>query len=73
MDNEQNTAKKGWEPPINFLPELDKIIRHNLREPERSIGSIKVAQWLGRNHIDVSKDAVYRWMKKRSKQLDANQ
>lgn len=70
--NKPNGGTKGWEPPSNFVPELDKILHHNKREPERQIGAIKTAQWLGRNQIEVSKDAVYRWMKKRSKILDAN-
>lgn len=61
------TPAKGWEPPPHFVPELDKIIAHNKRHPDRRIGSIKIAAWLGRNGIQVSKDAVYRWIKHRSK------
>jgi hypothetical protein len=60
-------TEKGWQPPPVFLPELEKILEHNRKHPERHIGSIKVAQWLGRNKVEVSKDAVYRWMKHRSK------
>lgn len=60
-------ASKGWEPPPHFVPELDKIITHNKKRPDKHIGSIKVAAWLGRNGIQVSKDAVYRWMKHRSR------
>lgn len=57
---------KGWQPPPVFVPHLDKIIEHNRVHPDRHIGSIKIAQWFKRNGLEVSKDAVYRWLKHRS-------
>jgi hypothetical protein len=59
-------GSKGWQPPPVFIPELDKFIEHNRKHPERHIGSIKIAAWLKRNGLVVSKDAVYRWLKHRS-------
>lgn len=57
----------GWNPPPHFVPHLDKLIRHNRKHPECRFGAIKITAWLGRNGLVVSKDAVYRWLKKRSK------
>ena len=65
----EQEAVVGWNPPQHFVPHLDRLIRHNREHPECRLGSIKIAAWLGRNGVVVSKDAVYRWLKKRSRVL----
>lgn len=66
QNDETSHGAKGWQPPPVFIPELDKFVAHNRKHPKRHIGSIKIAQWLKRNGLEVSKDAVYRWLKHRS-------
>lgn len=63
----QETQSAGWNPPPHFVPHLDKLIRHNREHPECRLGAIKITAWLGRNGLVIGKDAVYRWLKKRSK------
>lgn len=69
-DEDENTSKRetGWQPPPHFVPHLDKLIQHNREHPECRLGSIKIAAWLRRNGEVVGKDAVHRWLKKRSLQ-----
>lgn len=61
------SIERGWDPPPHVIQHLDKIIIHNREHPECRLGAIKVAAWLARNGFTVSKDAVYRWLKKRSR------
>lgn len=64
---EQEMGANGWNPPSHFVAHLDKFIKHNREHPECKLGAIKITAWLGRNGVATSKDAVYRWLKKRSK------
>lgn len=64
---EQEMGSSGWNPPPQFVPHLDKFIRHNREHPECHLGAIKITAWLGRNGVVAGKDAVYRWLKKRSR------
>jgi hypothetical protein len=57
----------GWDPPRHFLPHLDKLLQHNREHPESRLGAVKITAWLERNGVMASKDAVYRWLKKRSR------
>lgn len=66
---DENTPKQavGWNPPPHFVPHLDKLIQHNREHPECKLGATRIAAWLGRNGLEVSKSAVHRWLKKRSR------
>ena len=61
-------APRGWRPPPVFIRALDKFIEHNRKHPKgaQHLGAIKIAAWLKKHGLEVSKDAVYRWMKHRS-------
>jgi hypothetical protein len=64
---EQEMDATGWKPPPHFVSHLDRFIRHNREHPECHLGAIKITAWLERNGVVTGKDAVYRWLKKRSK------
>lgn len=65
----QEEAKAAWTPPPYIVPHLDKLIQHNQAHPEARLGAIKITAWLERNGVSANKDAVYRWLKKRSRTL----
>jgi len=66
-DENTRTLDAGWTPPPHFVPHLDKLIHHNREHPECKLGATRIAAWLGRNGLEVSKYAVHRWLKKRSR------
>jgi hypothetical protein len=68
-ERKHEAASLGWSPPPQLVPHLDKLIHHNREHPESRLGAVKIAAWLGRNGVTASKDAVYRWLKKRSRSL----
>jgi len=65
-DHETLQRETGWQPPPHFVPHLDKLIQHNREHPECKLGAIRISAWLERNGERVGKDAVRRWLKKRS-------